>query len=818
MNLRQTLRLLARQKFYSAISITGMGVGLAVGLLILVFLRHELSFDDYHEHSDRIYRLHWADNGTGSRFATFFNPLSPLLAGGFQDIEAFSRLALSDRLLETGIVQQFRTISLVDPGFFDLFSFPDVSGDASAISDLSSAVLTRSAARELFGQEDALGQTFVLDDSAVFRVAAVVEDIPANSHLVSNIFINIENLPQLFGLPDFWDNIGSDIMYHYLRLAPGVDADGFGQRAARYVTESTRIGRDFFAGIQVLLQPLRSIHFSSDLQNEMTLRDDITGVVKPRRQATDIIVFAAVGLLTVAIASFNFANLQLAQTTRRTREIAVRRALGADRRTVVYQFLGESLVLTALALLLALLLSAGLLPLFASLMAAPLALGSVATLPMAVTALLVATAVAVLAGVYPAWQASRSNPSPGLRGEAVSGLSNTKLRSGLVTLQFAVAAGLVISCGVISQQIDYAISKSLGFDPENTVIVALPNGAARAAYPSLRSQLLGLAAVQSVSASSIVPTQSLSDGSSFTRADSNRLESFLTRRVSVSEDYFTALAMDIVAGRPLSENYATDPMPTIGPQNLEVSGGVIFNETAARLAGWQDPEDAIGAGLYSEFSFGGNDYRMNYTVVGVVNDAHFGSVRTAIPPVSFTLDQNRRTMIVRVRDRSVPQALVDIDRIWTANLPEIPIRRSLLADSYTAFYAGEMRALTLVVAFSTLSALIACLGLYGLACYTVDTRRKELGIRKVLGATSRALVGMITWQFSRLVLLANLLAWPVAWWLMQNWLRNFAYRQEFDSLLFVYAAVITLTLAIATTGWRVYRAASANPVESLRTE
>lgn len=816
--LKHTFRLLLRQKFYSAINVVGLAVGLSVGLLMLVFLRHELSFDDYHPDADRLYRLNWVNVGTGSRFATFFNPLSPLLAQGLQDIETFSRLALSDRLLEVGVERQFRTISMVDPGFFDLFSFQAIGGDPAAIEDPASAVITRSAASELFGRENAVGETFILDDDFIFRVAAVVADNPDNSHLVSNIFINIENLPRLFNAPDFWDNTGSDIMYHYLRLAPGVDAVSFGETASQYLSEATRIGQDFAAGVQIVLQSMQEIHFTADLQNEMTLLDDITGTVKARRQPSDIAIFATVGLLTLIVAGFNFANLQQAQATRRTREIAIRRVLGADRGVVIAQFLAESLLLTTVALLLALLLFALLLPVFGNMVAAPLQVATLGTLPIAGSAIAATLLIAVLSGLYPAWQASSTNPSPGLRGNAVRGLSSAKLRSVLVTGQFAVAAGMVISCGVISSQINYANSKSLGFDPTNALVVNLRDSAARAAYPTLRAQLSGLGSVVAVSASSIVPTQSLSDGSSFTRVDNNRLDVLQTRRISTSEDYFTALGMEFVAGRPLSDDFASDPMPTIGPDALEVNGGVVFNETAARQAGWTNPDDAVGARLYSEFSFGGNDYRMNYTVVGIVNDVHFGSIRTAIAPVSFTLDQTRRNMIIRFREGSLPQALSEVDRIWNLNLPDTPISRTLLADSYAAFYVDEKRALTLVLGFSGLAVLIACLGLYGLASYTVDRRRKELGIRKILGASVQKLLAMISWEFSRLVILANLIAWPVAWWAMQDWLSNFAYRDDFDTLLFAYAAIITFGLALATTGWRVYQAANANPVEALRIE
>lgn len=815
-HIRTALRSIFKQRLYSAISVIGLTLALTVSIMIALFIRHELSFDTSHPDSDRLYRLNWINVGAGAHFATFFNPIAPLLAEGLPEIESFSRLAINQHLLSIDNQKQYKNISFVDNDFFKLFDVPEISGSTNSIEDRSSAVITEAAALQLFGSKDAIGETFTVDEQFDFRVSAIVRDNPSNSHLVSNIFVNIENVPTLWNNADIWENLGSDVMYSYVRLAPGSNIIDVQEKSVNYIVENTEIGIEFLNLVDIVLQPVTSIHFTSDLQNEMTIQDDITGVVKPIRQPTDIIIFAAVAALTLTIAIFNFMNLQIVQSSKRAREVGVRRTMGASSGTLATQFLVETLILSFLALALALFVSELLIPYFSVMLAVPLSTNSLFSFSSLMLAVLLTLLVALLSGAYPAMIIARLGPVSALKGEVAKTVSVSKFRAGLIVLQFSISIGLMISCGVISNQINFALSKNLGFSAENVVTVDLGNAQARQQYQSMKDQLLAEVNTLSVSAGSIIPTQSLSDGATFTQTDSE--VTLAARRVSVSDGYFDTLGMSFIAGRPLSDDFATDAMPTLGEENLVVSGGVVFNETAARAAGWENLQDAIGQELYSEFGFSGLNFRMNYRVVGIVNDAHFGSVRTEIGPVSYTLDSNRNTMIIKIAPGNVADTLASIDGVWEQYVPDFPIRRSFLNESYSAFYAGENRTFILFIGFAAIAVLVACLGLYGLASFMAERRYKEISIRKVLGATVRSIAGLLAWDFSKLVILANLVAWPAAWWFMQGWLSSFAYRTEINFAIFFLAGLTTFILALATTFQRAYSVAVSNPVDALRAE
>lgn len=815
-HIRMASRSIIKQKLYSAISVAGLSVGLTVCILISLFLSHELGFDTQHPNSERSYRLNWINVGTGAHFATFFNPAAPLLAEALPEVESYSRLALNEHLVTIDNQFQYQNISFVDKDFFKLFSLPAVLGSAATIEDMTSVVLTEAAALQLFGTIDAIGEVMTLDEQHDFRVSAIVSNNPSNSHINSNIFINIENVPTLWNSPNFWDALGSDVMFSYVQLTAGSDPLEVKDKMLNYLAEATGAGNTFSSSVDIELQPLNSIHFTTDLQNEMSTQDDILGTVKPLRQATDVYIFAAVAVMTLLIAIFNFVNLQLVQGTKRSREVGIRRTIGAEQKHLATQFFVETLMLTLVSLLLSLFICELLLPYFSSVVAIPLSASALIDVSNLVWFLLLTILVAIVSGAYPAFFIARQSPVIALKGEVSKGVSNSKFRAGLVVLQFSISIALIISCGVVNNQINFALSKSLGFNPDNVITVDLRNSQARQAYQSMRDQLLGEATISSVSAGSILPTQSLSDGSAFSKVDGEGEADLATRRVSTSDGYFEALGMDMVAGRALSEDFPTDAMPDFSVENPVVNGAVVFNETAAALAGWENAQDAIGQQLFSEFAFSGETIRMNYTVVGVVNDAHYGSVRTEIGPVSYTLDDFQNYMIIKTTPGNIEDTLTVIDRVWQQNVADFPIRRAFLDESYSAFYAGENRIFVLFMGFAAIAVLIACLGLYGLASFMAERRSKEISIRKVLGATVQSIAGLLAWDFSRLVILANVIAWPVAWWLMQDWLASFAYRTEINLAIFLLAGLATFALAMGTTFQRAYSVAVANPINTLR--
>ncbi len=813
--LKTAMRSIVKRRLYSFVSIAGLAVGMTVSILIFSFVRYEAGFDSMHPQNERTYRLNWY-SGTDSRFATFFNPVSEMLATAMPEIEAFSRLSVSTELFTVDGNKQYRQLSMVDDAFFSLFDYEALAGDPStAIADIGNAVITEAAALLMFGESLPIGQVFTVEDTHDFRVAAVIANNPGNSHLISNIYVNIENLPAIWERPDFWDNTGSDVMYHYVRLAQGVDPELATRNAQNYIEQNV-----FEPGTsaRIALQALREIHFTTDLQNEMSTRDDALGSVKSLRQRSDILIFTGVAILTLLIAAFNFMNLQVAQLAKRTKEVGVRRIAGASRSGLALQFLTETALIAFLAALLTVLLCDMLMPWFYSLVAGNIAAASVYSAENIGLLLAMTLMLGVLAGIYPVVTMTRVSPSDALRGRIMKGVSASRFRSGLIVLQFSISIGLIIASVIVSTQINYAMSKSLGFDASNVVTVTLNDQQSRTAYDTIRNELLGLPGVSLVSAGSIIPTQDLSDGNGLLVEGGDPANPLFTRTVAVGDDYFNSLGMQLIAGRALDSDYGTDVMGEFGPENTTIAGSIVLNEAAVRAGGWNSPEDAIGARLYQEGTFMGMNFRMDATVVGVVGDAHYQSIRTAIQPISFTLGGTHNVMLIKLNGNDASETVAAIDRVWQRNVGALPIQLSFLADSYTAFYSGENRTFVLFIGLTAVAMLIACFGLYAVATFIAERRAREISIRKVLGATVRALASMLAWDFSRLVIVANLIAWPLAWFAMQQWLSNFAYRTDINISIFFFAGVATFIMALATTFQRAYSVAVANPIESLRCE
>ncbi len=819
--LKTALRSIANRRLYSFVSIAGLAIGMTVSILIFSFVRYEGGYDSMHPDSERTYRLNWL-SGTDSRFATFFNPVSQMLATSIPQIETFTRLGMRQELFTIDGNSQYRQLSMVDAAFFDLFHYEVLEGDpVGAIHDMGSAVITEAAALNMFGEARPVGRTFTINGAQDFRVAAIVGNNPGNSHLISNIFVNIENLPTLWNFGDFWSNTGSDVLYHYVRLDPTADVESVTGTAQTYMDELFNQGDGVNAAVRAMsiaLQPLREIHFTTDLQNEMSTRDDTLGTVKSLRQRSDILIFAGVAVLTVLIAAFNFMNLQVAQLAKRTKEVGVRRIAGSSRGELALQFLTETAVIALLAALLALILCDMLMPWFNTMVATSVGGETVYSAEHLALLLVMAVGLGVLASLYPVVTMTRLSPSDALRGRIMKNVSASRFRSGLIVLQFSISIGLIAASGIVSTQINYAMSKSLGFVPENVITVELRNAEARGAYEAMREELLRNPAIVSVSGGSIIPTQDLSDGMGLIIVGGDPASPLLTRTVSVSDDYFTALGMEIVAGRASNSQFPTDELAFFSADNFVVDGAIMLNEAAVRAGGWDSPEDAIGARLYQEGAFMGINFRMDATVIGVVRDAHFQSIRTEIQPVSFALNSTRNVMLVRHSAGSADAAAAAVDQIWQQNINGLPIQRAFLADNYSAFYSGENRTFVLFTGLTAVAMLIACFGLYAVATFIAERRAREISIRKVLGATVRALATMLAWDFSRLVIVANLIAWPLAWWAMQQWLENFAYRTDISISIFIIAGLATFLMALATTFQRAYSVAVANPIESLRCE
>jgi len=814
--LKTALKRLLGQRLYSAISILSLATGMITACLILTFVRYENSHDAMFKDSDRIYRVNWSRDSGGARFATFFNPLSPLLAANMSEIELAARLGIKEQRLSTGEVELYANVGMVDADFFQILDYPSLAGEAdSAIRDEGNAVLTEAAALKLFGESKPLGRVFTINDRYDFKVGAVVANNPANSHLGINVYLNIAALETLWNDAGALNNFGSDVLYHYVKLAPGTDAVATEKSAL----DLLRQGGLPVDGLGLYLQPLRALHFTTDLQNELPALDDMLGTAKSQRPRSDLLIFGAIGVMTLLIATLNFMNMQTVQFAKKAREIAVRRIAGSSTHTLTLQLMSESVLLALFALALSLPLYELLLPWFGTMVG--VALPALALLKPAFLGLLVVITIVLgmAAGLYPAWVAARLPTAAALRGELLKGKGSARFRAILIVLQFTCSIGLIIGSVVVRNQLDYALSKPIGYDPDNVLIVELPNARARAAYPTLQSELQQQAGVAVVAAGTTAPTRSLPDGFALVPAGDDPGRPLAVRGVTVSEGYFEALGMQLLAGRTFNLDYPSDRKPPLSAQQPTARGGIILNATAARQAGWEDPRQALGQTFSENIVQQGEQLRNDYTVVGVVGDTHFGSIRRTVEPVAYIWNERFFPNVLLLKVGGNSMATLDaLEQLWTQQLPQSPLRYRFMSDSYAGLYASESRTFALFIALATLAILVACSGLYGLAAWNTERRVKEIGVRKVMGSGVLRIVLLLTNDFSRMVLLANLIAWPLAWFGMSRWLANFAYRIDLTPLIFIGSGALALCIAWVTVGGIAAKAASAKPVLALRYE
>ncbi len=806
---KTALRSILSRKLYSSISILGLAVGMAVCMLIMSFVSHEQSFDNMHPDNERVYRIIRENADTGAGLAKFFNPMTAIFAQNFPEIESFTRLEMREALLSVDGDSQYQKLSMVDANFFSMFPSDVIAGDpTAAVTDLSSAVLTQSAAFRLFGEENAIGKTLTIDTDKEFRVSAIIADNHSNSHFVGNYFININNAPAIWNFPTILESFRAASTYHYVKLTGGVDIAELEAKTNAYIRSEFEPRFNYI----VHYQALRDIHFTVGLLEELPARDEVTGQFKPYRESTNILMFATVGLLTLAIAVFNFVNLQVVQASKRGREIGIRRALGAQRNEIAFQFLIETVLMSLFALLIAIYLTQLFTPFFKSVVAAPLDVFTPSSFLEGILVFASALLLGLVAGAYPAAIIARLAPVKALKGELSDSLSSTKIRSLLVVLQFSVSIGLIISAGIISKQIDYALSIPLDFNPNNLVILDnVRNSRAGPSFDLMREQLLTEPGIQVVASSTVIPTDTGGGVLPFSKVGESEEITYSVRATQMSEDFFDVLQISLIAGRFISDDFATDRSVRL---SAELGGGsrgsVTVNKALVNAMGWESPEQALGKGIYR-----GNQ---TYTIVGVVEDAHYQSIHSEIEPRFYALGNVRNFMLIRLAPAAGSSSLQAIDRVWEQHVPDFPIQRRFLSDSYAASYLSEGRTLRLFIGLSVIAVLLSCLGLYALASFIAERRTKEIGVRKVLGASVGKITGLLSWDFSKLIVLANLLTWPCVWFLMQQWLNGFSYRTDISFGIFLLAGCITLGMAISTIFIRSYRVATSNPIEALRTE
>jgi putative ABC transport system permease protein len=802
------LRLMKRHKVFSFINIAGLAVGMACSIMIGLFVVHESGYDRFHQKSDRICRV-YSDivNNNGSwRGAWTPPPLAEALLHDFPEVGAAARFSPwpGEILISVrGKLFVENGIRFADASFFAIFSYSFISGDPStALESPGTIVISRTIAEKYFGHDDPLGEAITFqDEKRDFKVTGVIEDPPAKSHLQFDMLASLVSTPSSAGTR--WTQ---HTYFTYVLLREGASVAALEAKFPQFVRR--HYGPQFFADTGIRyedyydksdqrygfrLESLTDIHLNKNVIDNLSLKGN----------TSDLKAFSAIAFFILLIACINFMNLATARFAHRSREVGIRKVLGSQRKQLIIQFLGESLLLTTIALVVALGAIAVVLPEFSRLARRPIVFGDIfgGGFPLLLGG--VALAVGLAAGSYPALFLSSFAPQTTIKGWlAVRGKGHIILRRALVLVQFAIGFAVIFGAGVISRQVGFLRNQALGFDKDHVVVIHRAN-ALGSSGDAFENELLAHPEILKISRSESLPGRHFNP-------NGHRLEGWpateekVLMTIYVDQRFADLLGLELAAGRFFSREVPTDAM-----------SAVVINERAAREMGLSDP---VGKRLHKEF--GGAQEGEFVTIIGVLKDFHFASLHHEILPMLLRpLSPPEWALTsVKIRSENVPQTLFLIEKTWKKFSGGQPFQYSFLDQDFGALYDSEQRAGKIFLAFSVLTILVACLGLYGLVSFAAEQRMREIGIRKTFGASPASLAGLLSREVIILVGLSAVIASPPALYFAEMWLRNFAFRISVHPLMFIATGASVLTVAVLSVAFRALRAAAANPVDTLRYE
>jgi putative ABC transport system permease protein len=803
--LKIALRSLSRQKGYSAINIIGLAVGMACCLVLALFVREEMSFDKDTPNLERIYRITPTitrkSEGSSTQMCNTQFPLAAALKAEMPEVERAVRLNTNGSTLLTSGEKKFleKHVMYADNGYFQIFPAEFIAGDAtSALANPNTIVLTEDLAKKYFGNaiplQSVLGKTLRVNNGDYFTVSGVIKNLPQNRH------VRFDALVPMLTLTERWKREGTDIdkiwfgftnQYTYLQMKEGASTLTLKQKFPAFVeahlgTLLKRAGRGFTLDVQ----PLTDIHLHP-----------LEGELQPQGSIQTLRIVGAIALAILMLACINFMNLSTARSTRRAREVGLRKVFGAVRTQLVMQFLSESVIISFIALALALVLVEGALPLVNVLLETHLAVGYLANAAQMLAFVAFAFVVGMAAGAYPALVLSGFAPVKVLKGAFMRTAAGAALRKGLVVVQFTISIVLLVGTIVVLRQLDYAQSINLGFAKEQMLSLSLPSDSVfLGRKESMKAALRAIPGVVSIAGADFVPGDEGVSMNPIQIEGAPRDQSILVKRFFVDEDYLPTLGLTIAEGRNFNASMPTD-----------ASDGYLLNEAAAKALGLTKP---LGTRL--EW-FGGD--RNKGAVIGVVKDFHYESLHNKISPAVFIVSKGDLSrFVVRMNTRDLRATMAQIEGVWNQFAPDGVFEYSFVDDNFNKLYKSEQRTGRIVTVFAGLAVLIACLGLFGLAAFSAEVRTKEIGVRKVLGASVANIIGLLSKDFLVLVAVSIVLATPLAYWLSSKWLQDFAYKVELSWWVFASAGAASVVIAFITVAGQAWRAAQANPVQSLRSE
>jgi putative ABC transport system permease protein len=809
-------------RFFALLNVVGLGLGLAVVILIWLFVRDELSYNHFLSGYQDVYRVQLTIAESGQRPVTWASTPDRMAAElklDFPEIAMIARDGKQSVGVRHGQVSAAEAIDWVDADFLSVLGYPLLRGDAAtALAEPDSIVLTRTLAKKYFGSIDCLGQTLDINQIHPIRVTGIAEDPPSNASVkfvaLASGKTNYGKLATLDAAPQVMTALNITVST-YLRLRAGTSSDALAGRLHTFALAhypSGDEGEALFASLYV--NSLATIHlypFDPDTN-------------EPNTRVQTLYAVTATGSLILLLAAINFVNLVTARATRRAVEVGVRKSLGALRSQLMLQFMGESLGYALAAMILGVGLAILFLPTLNAFLDRQITFNVLRHPQLAIVPMMTAVALGVAAGVYPALILSRFPPAQVLKSGAGSLIGGGKLRLALVVFQFTVTIALLIGTTVIYRQITFATTKALRFEKDLILTVDLtgmpqqsaPDGLDRretGPVEALRTQMAAVPGVQSIAATFVVPLLTQSFNLEFARPDKVDLPATAFNILPIDFGYFNLYRVPLLAGRDFTREFTEDKL---APQNKSRMSSAIINETAMRALGFTDPSAAIGQEIQStDPGFPERRHR----VIGVVPDFPLGSVRNPVPASIFIIDPEMFNVLnVKLSGANLGETLRRLDAAWLEFVPERPMNRVFLDDRIAGLYLDVNREGLMFATFAAFAVAIGCLGLIGLSAYTAERRTKEIGIRKALGASTVDVVWLLIKEFTKPVLVANLLGWPIAWYFMRNWLDGFAYRIDLGPEPFLLAGLGAVVIAIATTGFHAVQVARSRPVTALRYE
>ena len=785
-------RNIKRHLGYSFINIFGLAVGMTVCLLMLMYVVNEISYDDFHEKGDRIYRLgcDWGTEGSKMKFAGVMPAFAPALNTEIPEIEVAARIKLNSEMIILGAENEKYKQSHIfhaDPQVFDIFSWDLLEGDLSSVlTEPFSAVITQKMAKKYFGTDNPIGKTLDIDGN-LYRITGLLKDFPPNTHLECEILISYATIHSLDKYPSQpWTQWGDDLTYFVLRENSSLDE--VAEKVNALLAKNT--GEWFTNKMELVLQPLSRIHWETEYRADTGVKGNILYVY----------LFLSAAILVLAIACFNFMNLSTSRYLDRMKEIGVRKVVGANRKQLIRQFLTESLLVTAVSMAFGVLLFNILYTSLYSYLGAPFGFSFSHFQSLYAIVILLVLVVGLLAGSYPAWFMSRFHPADIMTKRAAKSTSRVSFRNVLVVLQFAISIILVVGTIIIYQQIDYMKNTDLGFDKEDVILAYFPftNPEAKEKYPVLKTEFLKHQNVVEVTGVYTVPGINSQYNMTVKKMGGEEGDVVTIQALPADFGLVESLGLEIVAGRDFSVDYSLDSQES-----------ALLNEAAVKMFGFEDP---VGEKLQL---FGTRDV----SVIGVVKDFHVKSLHSKISPMVIYIDPKFYLLTAtKIKPENAEATLAYMGDVWKTVLGESEFDYRYMKEAYYSFYSAEEKTGKLISIFTALALFISCLGLFGLAAFMTNRKVKEIGIRKVLGASVRSIAGLYSKEFTKWVIVANIFAWPVAYFLIDRWLGNFAYRIVLTPMPFVISGAAALLIALITVSSHAIRAAMANPVDSLRSE